>query len=72
MPGTLTDTEPTTTPTDDEDSLDHIFCRCTPDLGLCGADLAGCDESPRDSDENMLCVVCIDLEPLPCKECGKS
>jgi hypothetical protein len=52
---------------DNGDDLDHFVC-CNDNLGLCGADLsdaAWAEELPN------LCVVCDDLDSLPCERCGE-
>lgn len=50
--------------------LVHLAClACSPDTGLCGADLA----SGEDTDDDAECVVCIELaeasDPF-CERCG--
>ena len=55
-----------------DDDLDHIFCGCSEDRGLCGADLTDVPEIPwGDDDVPETCVVCLDLEPLPCARCNR-
>lgn len=49
-----------------DDSLDHYYCECDPDLALCGADLTAVDESL----DGQMCVVCEDLEAIECQTCG--
>lgn len=48
---------------DDHDELDHYFC-CDENRGLCGVDLS--DAVIVTDDECADCVVCEDLEGLPC------
>jgi hypothetical protein len=56
---------------DDWDEVNHYFCSCEPDLGLCGADLTGFEEPVDDPVEPDDCIVCLELDPLPCARCGK-
>lgn len=53
----------------DDDELDHLYCCCAPDLGLCGADLSGTPECTDECD-GLQCLVCDDLMDLPCSRCG--
>lgn len=53
-----------------DDTLYHIFCECDEDLGLCGLDISDYAISdPLDGDP--VCVVCLDLEFVPCPRCGR-
>lgn len=45
---------------------DHLYC-CDPDRAICGVDLSAADEV---EDLPNLCVVCDDLDALPCPHCG--
>lgn len=47
----------------------HIICICAPDVALCGADRTGVPERPYDP-ASITCVVCADLDHLPCPRCG--
>jgi hypothetical protein len=56
----------------DDGCIIHVVCTaCDPDLALCGEDMTG-DEfgGPVDGVDSE-CVVCIDLEHLPCERCGQ-
>lgn len=44
--------------------VDHLYC-CDRSLALCGADIT--DTSEVDDAD---CVVCLDLDRLPCPRCG--
>jgi hypothetical protein len=59
--------EPTTTSTDDADGPVHAVCR-TEDTAICGEDVAG--EPWVSDDEDLTCVVCIDLSTQTCPRCG--
>ena len=48
------------------DDLDHIVCDCDEDRALCGLDVS---TSPW-SDGGLDCVVCAELDDLPCERCG--
>lgn len=55
---------------DDDDDLEHYYCECNPDFGLCGIDMTDFPdhtniETPLEDD----CVVCIDLIDKPCRFC---
>lgn len=69
-------TEPLTLPAESsagDDDLTHVFCRCDPDTGLCGADIATHPMNYEDWDpdeEPDLCIVCADLLDAPCERCG--
>lgn len=56
-----------TSPSVDTPDIEHIVCECSPDLALCGID---CSDMPWAEREHQPCVVCSDLEPLPCPRCG--
>ena len=49
--------------------LDHIYCPCDPNLGLCGYDLTGYTEVEAFASDDE-CIVCADLELAPCPRCG--
>lgn len=49
------------------DDLDHTYCECDPDVALCGADVS---DAPVIVEPLNPCVVCEDLDPLPCERCG--
>ena len=53
-----------------DDTLYHIFCECDEDLGLCGLDISDCAISDPLGDDPV-CVVCLDLEFVPCPRCGR-
>ncbi|MGP4114617.1 hypothetical protein ACTWP5_27375 [Streptomyces sp. 4N509B] len=53
-----------TTPSAGGDSIDHLYC-CDRGRALCGTDIA--DEPETDGAD---CVVCLDLDLLPCPVCG--
>ena len=51
----------------------HTVCTfCSPDIALCGEDMSGDEyvDAAQDNDDDE-CVVCLDLEPLPCGRCGQ-
>lgn len=50
----------------DEGDLVHVFCKCSPDLGLCSTELHGPVIDDFDTEEG--CVVCIDM--TVCPRCG--
>ena len=55
-----------------EDSLVHQYCRCSPDVSLCGTPLPdGPDWDP--SMGGVICVVCDDLDRSgwPCPRCQR-
>lgn len=56
-------------PPGDGDGLTHTVCWCDVDEALCGADVAGLPALDEWDDED-LCVVCEDLDRLPCARCG--
>lgn len=47
-----------------DDELNHIVC-CDDNRSLCGLDMT---EVPWCDDDENECVVCLDLEGLPCCE----
>lgn len=57
--------EPITCAPGDSETV-HIFCPCSPDMALCGEDLS---DVPFDDGDDV-CVVCADLDRLPCERCG--
>ncbi|MFF9310137.1 hypothetical protein ACF1BS_04420 [Streptomyces sp. NPDC014748] len=54
---------------DSDDSLTHAVCACNDDVALCGADVAGLSWATEEEDVD--CVVCLDLAPRPCARCGR-
>jgi hypothetical protein len=68
---TATETEISAPATDQGDDLDHIFCDCDDDRGLCGADVSGLPVLGEYDDMSVVCVVCIDLRYKPCGRCGR-
>lgn len=54
----------------DEPDIDHLVCDCTNGaIALCGTDVSAMpylDDDPTPPE----CVVCRDLEFLPCGRCG--
>lgn len=53
---------------DTNDDPGHFVCEeCSPDKALCGTDVSG-----HEWDDGCLvdCVVCLDLEDVPCPTCG--
>lgn len=49
-----------------DDDLHHIYCECTgSNVALCGRDLTDVPEVIVDDDN--LCVVCAELEVIPCE-----
>ena len=51
------------------ETLDHIYCPCDPNLGLCGWDLTDYIEVEA-SDNGDDCIVCAELDLAPCPRCG--
>lgn len=49
---------------DHDDSLTHYYC-CDENQSLCGVDLT--DVPVGSSDDDLLCIVCTDLNGLPCR-----
>lgn len=49
----------------------HVCCVCSFDLAFCGADLTGKAEVPRRTRRYPRCVVCDDLDRLPCERCNQ-
>lgn len=61
--------EPTTVVADSgAPVITHWVCDCDPDTALCGVDVAG--EEWMGDDEDVTCVVCLDLEDVDCPRCG--
>jgi len=55
---------------DNNDDLTHIALHCDPDRALCGTSLKGCPWVNEDFEPEKDCVVCMELEKLPCENCG--
>jgi hypothetical protein len=51
------------------DDLTHSVCHCDPDRALCGTNVT--DSEWADDDEELTCVVCLDLVDQPCPRCGQ-
>lgn len=51
---------------DGGDAFTHVVC-CNPDIALCGSDVADVDWVSNDAEAT--CVVCAELEELPCHRC---
>lgn len=47
--------------------LIHSVCECDENVALCGLDMTGHDWLPEGT---TTCVVCYDLDELPCSRCG--
>lgn len=45
----------------------HLYC-CNEDLALCGKDIS---THKHDPNYDNICVVCLDLEDVPCSRCGE-
>lgn len=54
---------------DSDDSLTHAVCPCNDDVALCGADVAGFSWATEEEDVD--CIVCLDLAPRLCVRCGR-
>jgi hypothetical protein len=54
------------------DDWTHAFCHCDPDVAICGADLAGYEDTD-DSDDQLcpLCVVMLKASGGLCGRCGQ-
>lgn len=48
----------------------HVTCDCNLDIALCGLELTGSEIVDFHSVETE-CVVCEDLENMPCLRCGE-
>lgn len=46
--------------------LTHVACDCSPDTALCGVNVSDCEWT----DGEAGCVVCADLQYVPCPQCG--
>lgn len=44
----------------------HVYCECSPERTLCGL----ADDMEFIEDLEPTCVVCLELEPMPCERCG--
>lgn len=53
--------------TGDRPDMHHYYC-CDEDKALCGEDIRGVPEN--DGEGEQMCVVCDDLEEVPCPVCG--
>lgn len=68
-----TSTEPLPVDTDTgdgEDGLSHCYCECDEDIALCGTDVSGHAFDDAIDSEDLLCVVCVELEFKTCSRCG--
>lgn len=64
--------EPQLSDGDWDDSVEHYYCYCSPDIGLCGTDLTDApDHTDMDTPIEDDCVVCIDLFDSDCPRCGE-
>lgn len=62
--------ETVTSHTDDgSDDLTHLYCPCNEDIALCGGDIADNEYVDWQPDE-ILCVVCDDMDKWDCVRCG--
>lgn len=52
-----------------DDELTHLYCDCDDAVALCGGDISGNNRVEWMPDE-ILCVVCDDLDALDCSRCG--
>lgn len=65
---TETNVKPSSSDFDFEEDLVHFYCECDENTALCGTDIT---DDPKDSEEEEVnCVVCIDLVEFPCPRCG--
>lgn len=64
MTTAVTEERPPPTDSGTADELHHLYCH-DENLALCGADLTNVEERDPHPNEQH-CVVCIDLDPLPC------
>jgi hypothetical protein len=53
------------------DELEHVYCKCNRDIGLCGIDISGHQFVAGWSDDVDPCVVCWEMEDKPCPQCGE-
>lgn len=53
----------------DDEELIHLYCKCSPQVSLCGLYSDGDTEYIDDEGETG-CVVCADLEHAMCPRCG--
>jgi hypothetical protein len=58
---------------DTDDTWDHLFCRCYPDVALCGLDVSGWTEDGSLVEAYVcpLCVAVMDTSAGVCPRCGK-
>lgn len=55
--------------TEEGNDLVHAYCDCNENISLCGLDVTDhteVDDWPEERD----CLVCWELEKLPCERCG--
>lgn len=56
-------------PMDGVEENNHYFCDCNLNISLCGFEF---DEVEMvDCDEDVDCIVCMDLYDKPCRLCGE-
>jgi hypothetical protein len=66
----MTQTQLVTVVAPTTDKPDHIVCLCTPDVALCGVREFDQPHSHNYACDHPVCVVCEDLDRLPCPRCG--
>lgn len=49
-----------------DEPMVHLVCACSEKVALCGWETSGIDAD----DEELACVVCEELNKLPCALCG--
>lgn len=66
---TSTAIKPAQKPTSEAGNWDvwHVFC-CDENLALCGTDVTNFPIT--DGDGELMCVVCDELDSIPCEVCG--
>lgn len=50
-----------------DDDMIHVVCKCSLDVALCGKNMTN---RPWADGEEIGCVVCAQLDDLPCGRCG--
>lgn len=50
-----------------DSDMNHVYC-CDPNTAWCGTDISNHPEVSEDTP--LDCIVCADLEDLPCPVCG--
>lgn len=54
-----------------DDDISHCVCPCSEDVALCGKNVAGHKWVLDFNAQDVVCVVCADLEHSLCPRCGE-